>query len=727
MCLGLVFGLLIVAGFCVFLLQSQKGDSKGDGLEAIIRERQKELIAQGKVDEALELESKLKRASTLPTESRGKDEASQVTPAIVAEKVEITDRERQSIATNGDTETDAHEKKSPNGSEKSINISLGGEEVEPPPRISLTGVPSVKQAQATNNLSSESQDYDSDLKIDELESAAARGDNRARAILSICYREGYGVKVDQRKAFSNARQSADSGSLLGNFALALCYKFSVGTDYSEEDVNEHAALAFEQIEKKTTSGDPWVNFAAGRILAGGLGIDDDHAGSVEFYELAVAKGLSPAKHHLAFCLSTGSGCEKDLERAEILYLESAEEGWVPAKVESAFRHLLRAESEQEKKKAFDLISEAALSGSPFALCVIGHNFLLEGKGTEKNVSLALQKLHEASDLGNGAASELLGKIYMNGWHEVKVDDLRATAYFERAAKQGVRLAKFLIGSQILFKNQIALENKLTPRDVKTQILKDISEEWSQLPSSFWSVEVIDTYPNWENLAIRLSEMFQQAGVAIPWDEPSAIKGLPALISDSDSTEFSPRGPNMFGFQIGSHIEESCNIFNRDHRKSVDGEVLRVEMMPVGKDYICSNESGITDMLQRDKARADDEAALEQFVRDQMGPLGALFGAGFAEQSGAPVVFGDEDGMIIKYVFSPSFIQRVFPNQYSGSNRQFLSFLQSKFDLPDMEPEIVETTSLFEGEGLSMRYFGFTADGVSVEVEADKTIVVRPAE
>lgn len=232
MCFGLVFGLLIVAGFFVFLLQSQKSDSTGDGLEAIIRERQKELIAQGKVDEAFELESKLKGASTLPTESGEKEETSQVTPAIVAEKVEITDRESPTFAKKGDKEADPDEKKSSNGSEKSIKISLGGEEAEPSPTISLTGVPSVKQAQASNNLSSESQDYDTELKIDELESAAALGDERSLAILSICYREGYGVKVDQERAFAYAERAATTGDVLGNYAIALCYRDSVGTEFN---------------------------------------------------------------------------------------------------------------------------------------------------------------------------------------------------------------------------------------------------------------------------------------------------------------------------------------------------------------------------------------------------------------------------------------------------------------------------------------------------------------
>jgi TPR repeat protein len=727
MCFGLTFALLIVVGFVAFLIQSPKSVPVNEGVEALIRERQKELIAQGKVDEALELESKLKDVSRLPSKPSEKGADVRDAPAITPEVIEITEREKPSITKKADSLIDSGEKRLSGGSKNSIKISSGVEEAKTSSTISLSNVPSMKNERATDDLSPESQDYDTELKIDELESAAAQGDNRAQAILSICYREGYGVKVDHRKAYSYAKQSAESGDGLGNFALALCYQYAAGSEKNVEKAKEYAASAFGEIEGETTSSDPWVNFATGRILAGGLGIHENHVASFSHYELAVEKNHAPAKHHLAFLLATGTGCDVDIDRAELLYSESAKDGWVPAKVESAFRLLVGAESEEEQKEAFGLISEAALSGSPFALFVLGSNFLLEGVGTERNVSLALQKLQEAGELGFEGAFELLGKIYHHGLYEVAVDGSRATAFFERAVKQGSETARFYLGLQIILNNGDDLVSKSVSDQAKTQILLSVNEHWSLLPSSYWSEKAFEDFPKWKELELAFTEMFRNEGVSLPWEVSRSEDVDQRLVSDTSSEGLILRGPNMLGIQIGDNIENAAAAFNRDHLKTVEGEKLRAVKTPVGGDYVCSTEAGLKGMLERDKARASDQAALEQLLLDQMNLFGGLGGNPSAEYSGAPIIFGDEKGMVIKFVFTPSYLRRAFPNQYSASSQQFLSFLNSKFDLPYLEAEVVETMSLFEGEGFGSRYFGFTEDGVSVEIEADKTIIVRLAE
>lgn len=725
MCFGLVFGLLIVAGFFVFLLQSQKSDSTGDGLEAIIRERQKELIAQGKVDEAFELESKLKGASTLPTESGEKEETSQVTPAIVAEKVEITDRESPTFAKKGDKEADPDEKKSSNGSEKSIKISLGGEEAEPSPTISLTGVPSVKQAQASNNLSSESQDYDTELKIDELESAAALGDERSLAILSICYREGYGVKVDQERAFAYAERAATTGDVLGNYAIALCYRDSVGTEFNGSEMARHAALALERFEQEANSGDPWVDFAAGDLFTGRLGTPEDFTSAIGCYESAAKKEFAPAKAGLGYMLEKGMGCTQDVAQASALYLEASNAGWTPAQVRLANIIITTSSDADERREAFQLISKAALSGLPFALGLEGI-YYLEGFGTEKNEELAIKKLIEAGELGYGEAFFQLGMILFNGEGNIAADPSRSKELFSKGSKLGHRGCIVGLGLVAIFKNDGNPTGTPVTPQVMVEACKTASGHWSKLPTSYWQGEVQDDVSLWVEMEPAITEVFSGLGLPVPWKgvvPEAAAKGL----TDTKIGKGTPIGPKIMGIQIGENIEMVAESFNRDHLQTVGGEKLRAVKTPVGGDYVCSTEEGIEGMLERDKARASDGAALEQMLRDQMNLFGGLGGGASAEYSGAPIIFGDENGVVVKFVFTRSYIERAFPNQYPGSNRQFLSFLESKFELPYMESELVETKSLFEGEGLSTRYFGFTDDGVSIEIEADKTIIVRLSE
>lgn len=711
MCVGLVFGLLIVAGFIVFLLQSQKGDSAGDGLEAIIRERQKELIAQGKVDEAFELENKLKGASTLPSESREKEETSQVTPAIVAEKVEITDRESPTVATKGDKEADPDEKKSSNGSEKSIKISLGGEEVEPSPTISLSGVPSVKQAQATNNLSAESQDYDTDLKIDELESAAALGDERSLAILSICYREGYGVKVDQKRAFAYAERAVTAGDVLGNYAMALCYSESVGTEFNGSEMSRHAALALEKFELEAKSGDPWVEFAAADLFTGRLGTPEDFTSAFSCYESAAKKEFAPAKAGLAYMLEMGKGCTQDIERASALYLEASNAGWTEAQVDLANRKLASASDEDDRKEAFELVSKAALSGSPFALGLEGV-YYLEGLGTEKNEDLAIQKLVESSELGFGEASFQLGMIFFNGEGSIAADPARSKQFFSQGQKVGHRGCIVGLGLVAIFKNDGNPTGTPVTPQVMVEACKTASGHWSKLPPSYWGGEVQDDVPLWVEMEPAITEVFSGLGLPVPWKgvvPELAAKGM----TDTKNGKGTPIGPKIMGIQIGENIEMVAETFNRDHLQTVGGEKLRAVKTPVGGVYVCSTEEGIELMLERDKALAGEGATLEQMFRS-------------AAYSAVPVIFGDENGLVVKFVFTRFYIERAFPNQYSQSNRQFLSFLESKFDLPFMESELVETRT-FGKEGLSNRFFGFTDDGVSVEIEADKGIIVRLSE
>jgi len=724
MCLGLTLTVVVVAGFVFYLIRSPQTEASDQGLEALVREQQKMLIAQGKVEEAYELERKLKGASVAP--NGGADVESPVKEP--ENRVSLSDDKRkeqsEELALEGGKagETGVITVPPKRLSEKSIKVLSGGMPSEEAPSSQ-----NLEGKSPERPIISESGSYDVKLNISDLESAALSGDHRASSILSICYRVGYGVIVDQEKAFAFARQASPFGGVLANFAIASCFRDAVGTEYDFQRAKEHAGLALDQVEVEAESGDPWVDYAAGRLFAGGFGVDGDTLRARKYYESAAKMGFAPAKHSLAYMLENGIGIDRDQEAASKLMLEAANEGWTPAKVEYALSLSQQADNEDQKTAAFNLIANTALSGSPLALNILG-DFYLSGNGTERNVDLAIEKFKEAGELGDGSALSFLGGLYLHGWDDVEPDDTLAIQYSKQAAKLGCNRGNFYLGLQILYANTDKLYNEKLPVEEKIQICEEAKRYWSKLPSNYWQSDILDVFPTWKQKEEKVfAEEFTRLGVSVPWDEMNIGGVIGSAAAVADTVKSSPRGPILFGIQIGNNIEKAAEIFNRDHLETIGGEKLRVVKTPVGGDYICSNEEGLKHMLVRDKARADDDAALEQLLRDQMGPLGGLFGGGSAEQAGAPVIFGDENGVIIKYVFTPSYLERAFPNQFVNGNRQFLTFLNTKFDLPYLESEVVETEGLFTGEGFAVRYFGFTEDGVSIEIEADKTIIINLAD
>lgn len=570
------------------------------------------------------------------------------------------------------------------------------------------------------------EDFTAETSIEDLEGEYEKGNARAAAILSILHRRGYGVKVDQQKSFRLASESAEDGDLIGLYSLAKCYDDAVGVEFSGDKSDELAERAVELGGVDSAGDDPWSQYVAGKLLDGTFETEKDLSLAVEFFRRSSAMNLPLAKTSLGICFYWGNGVNESEDRA-IELLESASDAGDPFAKAYLGLVLYRQDGGPEKEtEAFKLIASAAESGNPFAMKELGFLYLY-GDGVSQDAQRGLMLLEAAGDAGEAWGYFEAGKVYLMAQFGIEQDAKKAADLFGKAVLHDLDGGRFGVGF-------IWIMNAFDSYDGKNDLTDENAESlfegglhfWNDISEAYWAERVADDFPFWESLEPEWEKKFRRLDVSLPW-ERSNDRNPKGIANASSPQSVNKIGPALLGIQIGDDIENAAGAFNREYTETIDGEKLRVAKMPVGGDYVCSNEEGIKGMLQRDNARSDTDAAINQLLLDEMGPLASLLGAGGAEDAGAPIIFADEDGVIVKYVFTPSYVSRAFASQYSSSNRQFVSFLKSKFNLPFLESEIVETSNLFGEKGFENRYFGFTTDGVSVEIKVNKTVIVKKSD
>ena len=122
--------------------------------------------------------------------------------------------------------------------------------------------------------------------------AAEKGHAMAMLNLSMSYRQGDGVEADVGKAWKWLSLAAAAGSERAQF---------------------NAAVALDPLHPPY--GTPGVDMVA-----------KDAPKALHFYKQAVEQGHEKAKVNLGVALYTGTGCEKDVDKAEELWREAHEAG-----------------------------------------------------------------------------------------------------------------------------------------------------------------------------------------------------------------------------------------------------------------------------------------------------------------------------------------------------------------------------------------------------------------
>jgi TPR repeat protein len=182
-------------------------------------------------------------------------------------------------------------------------------------------------------------------KAFELASRGVRDEDCAdcMAALSKCLADGVGCERDFKRSIQFARDSAETGSRLGQYQLgALNYDSSINIShkYNRSQIRDmNARVAVHYFNLSAAQNLPSALFKLGcmREIGGGP-LSLDYAEAVRHYRAASALGHPDAYYRLARCYERGRGVQADANRAIDMFIRAHETGIDTATIRD---HLLR--------------------------------------------------------------------------------------------------------------------------------------------------------------------------------------------------------------------------------------------------------------------------------------------------------------------------------------------------------------------------------------------------
>lgn len=137
--------------------------------------------------------------------------------------------------------------------------------------------------------------------------------------------------------------------------------------------------------------------------------------------------------------------EKSSETALEKSIQLADEGNLEDQMNLAYMYLYGTNGvKQDYEKAFKYYSMAAKQDDPIAINNLG-SLYFNGIGTNRDVKTALTLFEHASDLGNDNASINLAFILLTGGTKDPKRNRKAMELFQKAQKEGNKIAKFMVG------------------------------------------------------------------------------------------------------------------------------------------------------------------------------------------------------------------------------------------------------------------------------------------
>ena len=222
-------------------------------------------------------------------------------------------------------------------------------------------------------------------------------------------------------------------------------------------------------------------------------------------------------------------------------------------------------------------------------------------------------------------------------------------------------------------------------------------------------------------------------------EKSAIATTSAAVSEparpatdkEPPVDVGPRlkliGPKILGIQLGDKVESVCQKFNAEYASNMNGQRMEVRKLASDGTFVCSTPDGLRAAEQLDKL---NKPAGDGKPEDLLGGLllGVMVGGQGvmqAQMAQGPIIYADKDGVIWKYVMGTMATNNFFGRAAFMSNREFASFLSAKYELPDLEGEMVETKDPFSNStDYVPKYHGFSSDGFSVQIDEHKAIFIE---
>ncbi|OON95772.1 MAG: hypothetical protein ATN36_07545 [Epulopiscium sp. Nele67-Bin005] len=150
--------------------------------------------------------------------------------------------------------------------------------------------------------------------------SADQGDADAQNNLGYCYQYGEGVEQDNEQAVHWYSLSAEAGNSKAQYNLGYCYKNGRGVEKDFEEAVRWYTLSAE-------AGNSKAQINLGNCYKNGHGVEQDDKQAVHWYALSAEAGNAKAQYNLGYCYKNGRGVEQDYEQAVHWYALSAEQGF----------------------------------------------------------------------------------------------------------------------------------------------------------------------------------------------------------------------------------------------------------------------------------------------------------------------------------------------------------------------------------------------------------------
>lgn len=204
----------------------------------------------------------------------------------------------------------------------------------------------------------------------------------------------------------------------------------------------------------------YVWYRIGKMHCYGLGTEQDHAQSFEWFLKSDQEGNKFAQYSLANLYYYGNCVEKDLSQAFLWYQKSASQGQ-PYASYAAAQMYSKGEYVAENKETAQRYYKAALSGFLeleskdqaddnlfYKIGVMYKN----GLGTEIDIPKAIEYFEKSTE--NMWSTYQLGRLYLFGAEELEKDKEKAVEWLTKSANDGNEYAQNMLDNMAQFENTI---------------------------------------------------------------------------------------------------------------------------------------------------------------------------------------------------------------------------------------------------------------------------------
>jgi len=314
------------------------------------------------------------------------------------------------------------------------------------------------------------EDETSEPEYDSREQTRRQGSSRGRGSSASWWTEDYklakkylfgdedaGIPRDFSEARALFLSEAENDNPLAMYDLGRMSADGLGREADAEEAQRwyaEALAGFHAAQKKR----PWeyTEYRIGKMYAAGLGTEQDQGYAFRLYARAAAQDFPYASFELGKMLRDGIGCVKNSAESE-RHFRDAFHGFVSLEEQShddkiqyrlGWMLLNGVGTEKNVTRAKEMLEKLAGVGNPFACYQLAKLILTEPNPTPDEVEKALAFLKQAVEAENPYAAYFLGKLCQEGRH-VPQNIAEAARFFRLSAEQGNEYAAYRLGKLYL--------------------------------------------------------------------------------------------------------------------------------------------------------------------------------------------------------------------------------------------------------------------------------------